>query len=108
MTSGHGEPEQGKIVISVDKDLEDLIPGFLENRRNDVQTMHKALAEQDYETIRRHGHSMKGVGGGYGFAAITEIGGRIEQAATAGDSAAIGEEVGKLEYYLQHIAVVYE
>jgi HPt (histidine-containing phosphotransfer) domain-containing protein len=54
------------IVIHADKDLEDLIPEFLDNRRSDVESIRGALANDDYETIRVLGHSMKGSGGGYG------------------------------------------
>ena len=96
------------IVIHADKDLEDLIPEFLDNRRSDVESIHGALANDDYETIRVLGHSMKGSGGGYGFDDITEIGGALEQAAKRKDNTAIGNELEKLASYLARIEVVYE
>ena len=58
---------QQEIVITVDPDLEDLIPGFLDNRYEDIDALMGALDRKDYETIRRLGHIMKGAGGGYGF-----------------------------------------
>ena len=96
------------IVVQVDKDLEDLIPEFLDNRRSDVESMRSAVANDDYETVRVLGHSMKGSGGGYGFDDITEIGGALEQAAKRKDNKAIGDELGKLASYLARIEVVYE
>ena len=68
------EDKNGKIIIHADIDLEDLIPGFLENRRKDIVEIGSLLASDDYETIQRLGHSMKGAGGGYGFDEITYIG----------------------------------
>ena len=96
------------IVVQVDKDLEDLIPEFLDNRRSDVESIRSAVANDDYETVRVLGHSMKGSGGGYGFDDITEIGGALEQAAKRKDNTAIGDELGKLASYLARIEVVYE
>ena len=96
------------IVVQVDKDLEDLIPEFLDNRRSDVESIRSAVANHDYETVRVLGHSMKGSGGGYGFDDITEIGAALEQAAKRKDNTAIGDELEKLASYLARIEVVYE
>jgi len=96
------------IVIHADKDLEDLIPEFLDNRRSDVGSIHGALANGDYETIRVLGHSMKGSGGGYGFDDITTIGAALEQAAKRQDRDAINEGLEQLAHYLDKVKVVYE
>ena len=72
---------EDKIVINIDIDLEDLIPGFLENRQGDLQKLEQALGEEDFETLRSIGHNLKGVGGGYGFHDMTTIGAAIEEGA---------------------------
>ncbi|MBP6941292.1 MAG: Hpt domain-containing protein [Syntrophorhabdaceae bacterium] len=95
-------------TISIDKDLEDLIPGYLENRLRDIASIEEALIKNDFETIRILGHSMKGSGGGYGFAAITEIGKRIEEAAKKMDKKVITEQVEELSTYLRNITIKYE
>jgi HPt (histidine-containing phosphotransfer) domain-containing protein len=59
------EDENSRIIIHADIDLEDLIPGFLENRHKDIIEIESLLASGDYETTQRLGHSMKGAGGGY-------------------------------------------
>ncbi|MBN2255061.1 MAG: Hpt domain-containing protein [Deltaproteobacteria bacterium] len=100
--------EEEKIVVHADIDLEDLIPGFLENRRKDIIEIESLLASDDYETIQRLGHSMKGAGGGYGFDEITEIGSRIENAAKEGKADEILRQAGELLRYLENIEVVYE
>lgn len=102
------EDKNGKIVIHADIDLEDLIPGFLENRRKDIVEIESLLAANDYETIQRLGHSMKGAGGGYGFDEITDIGMHIEQAAKEKNSADIRIQIKKLSSYLDCVEVVYD
>lgn len=96
------------IVIKVDPELAELIPRFLENRSSDVKTMREALPKGDFELIQRIGHGMKGAGSGFGFDAVTEIGTRIESAAKVRDSESIQKEIEALDYYLQHLEVVYE
>lgn len=96
-----------KVVVYVDGEIEDLVPGYLENRRRDVKALREALAREDYEAIRVLGHSMKGTGGGYGFAAITEIGRALEQAAGARDADAVQEWTDELLGFLERVEVVY-
>jgi HPt (histidine-containing phosphotransfer) domain-containing protein len=95
-------------TISIDKDLEDLIPGYLENRRRDIASIEEALKKNDFETIRILGHSMKGSGGGYGFAAITEIGKKIEEAAKKMEKEEVGRQIAALSEYITSINIVYE
>ena len=97
-----------KIKLYVDPDLADLIPGFIENRRKDLRAIAEAMAQGDIEQIRRIGHTMKGVGGGYGFDAITEFGEVLEQGATALDMEAMKRTVIELREYLERIVVVYD
>ena len=97
-----------KIQVSIDPDLEDLIPGFLENRLKDVDKIKEALTAGDSETLRSIGHSLKGVGGGYGFDRISELGAEIEVFAKAGDFESINSRVDDFADYLEHVEVVYE
>ena len=100
--------EKGKIIIHADIDLEDLIPGFLDNQLRDATRMVELLDSGDYLTIQRMGHSMKGSGGGYGFDEITAIGMRIESAAGEEDAAEIRRQVEALRDYLKRVEVVYD
>jgi len=100
--------EQNKIVVTADRDLEDIIPGYLANRQKDIADMSAALDGGDFETIRVLGHRMKGSGGGYGFDQITEIGASLEQAAKGGDGDTIRARVAELVDYLARVEVTYE
>ena len=97
-----------KIVVHVDADIEELVPGFLQNMREDVKTILDVLEKGDYETIRILGHTMKGSGGGYGFDAITNIGHSVEEAAKGKNSEEIKKQVNELSSYLDKVEVVYE
>lgn len=94
--------------ISVDPDLRDLIPGFLQNRRRDIEDLEEAVALRNFDTIRTLGHRMRGDGGGYGFHMISEIGQALEEAALKKNRPEIMARVQELTTYLGRIEVVYE
>lgn len=91
--------------VFVDADILDLVPRFLENRRADVGTLRGALSCEDFESIRRTGHRMRGSGGGYGFPAITRMGTTIERAAIERDARRVSQATEELEAYLACVRV---
>ena len=95
------------ITVEVDEDLEDLIPGFLENRKNDTHKISDFVQNQDFAEIQSLGHSLKGVGGGYGFDEITRLGAEIETAAKQEDSETIKALNEQLSQYLNAVNVVF-
>lgn len=108
MTQQSALKQDERIIVHVDPEISDLIPGFLENRRKDTKTMGDALTQGDFETIQVLGHSMKGAGGSYGFDAITDIGKSLEQAAKDKDAEVIQKWMRELSMYLDRVEVVYE
>ena len=94
-------------MVEISRDLEDIVPIFLNNREKDLQTLRDALTQQDFGTLQTLGHRMKGDGGGYGFDRITEIGATMEQAAKQQDGPMIAEKIGQLEEFLRRVSVVY-
>ncbi|MDO8354920.1 MAG: Hpt domain-containing protein [Nitrospirota bacterium] len=107
MTRGQNESAEGPITVLIDQDLEEIVPGFLENRRGDVNTLERALKENDLRAIHLIGHRLKGDGGGYGFDAISVIGGVLEQAAAREDRVVIRRQIAELVDYLARVTVVY-
>jgi HPt (histidine-containing phosphotransfer) domain-containing protein len=95
-------------VVYIDIDLEDLVPEFLENRKNDVLEIHQLIKDGDIDKIRRIGHNMKGSGGGYGFSEITEFGKIMEQAALSGDVDTIQQTTENLNEYLSTVKIVWQ
>ena len=96
-----------KIIIQVDPDLEELIPGFLENRNSDVAKLRTALDENNFANLQSIGHSIKGVGGGYGFDLMSDLGADIESAAKESNADCIREKINQLADYLQRVEIEY-
>jgi HPt (histidine-containing phosphotransfer) domain-containing protein len=97
-----------RFVVEVDPDLEELIPGFIQNRRLDIETIRRALTFSDYEKIRVLGHTMKGAGGGYGFDGISQIGKSLESAAKQGHDNIIENLLEDLNSYLDNVDILYK
>lgn len=107
MTTRPTRNTENNITLYIDQGLEEIVPGFLENRRRDVQTIETALRENNLSQIRVIGHRMRGDGGGYGFEAISALGGALEQAAAREDRDAIRQHTSKLIDFLARVNVVY-
>jgi HPt (histidine-containing phosphotransfer) domain-containing protein len=103
-----GNSANEKIRIRADRDLEDLVPGFLANRRRDIETIRNHLVSGDYSVIERLGHAMKGSGGGYGFDEVTRLGMLIEKFAKVNDRVGIVEQLDALTHFLDLVEVVYD
>src|SRR5438874_908581 len=74
-----------KYQALVSRRLLDLVPAFLRNRRNEVESLRQALAKVDLEQLRQLAHRMQGVGGSYGPAHAAAVGRAREQCAREGD-----------------------
>jgi CheY-like chemotaxis protein/HPt (histidine-containing phosphotransfer) domain-containing protein len=94
------------ILVRANPKFADMMPGFLQNRRQDVIAMLDALDRGDFETVESLGHGMKGAGESFGFAAITDIGAALEQAAESADTDTSRKWVGELSSYLDHVEIV--
>ena len=96
------------ILVRADPKLADLIPGFLQNRRHDVNAILDALHVGDFPAVENLGHGMKGAGSSWGFPGITDIGAALERAAASADYEESRKFVGKLSRYLDCVAIVYD
>jgi HPt (histidine-containing phosphotransfer) domain-containing protein len=94
--------------VTVARDLEDLIPVFLRNRKKELETLRAALAAADFEQLRQLGHRMKGVGNSYGFEHVSTIGKRVEEGARSGDRASLEACITQYADYLARVQVAYE
>ena len=96
------------IVVTVAKDLEDLVPTFMKNRGKEHETLRTALAAGDFDQMRQLGHRMKGVGNSYGFEKVSLLGKQVEDIAKAGDRAALAACLADYADYLARVQIVYE
>jgi HPt (histidine-containing phosphotransfer) domain-containing protein len=94
--------------VKVDKNLEDLIPTFMSNRKKELEALRVALAASDFEQLRLLGHRMRGVGNSYGFDDVTDIGKQIEEGARSGDKAGLEKNIAHYGDYLSRVEIAYE
>jgi CheY-like chemotaxis protein/HPt (histidine-containing phosphotransfer) domain-containing protein len=94
-------------VVHLDRDVAELIPGFLENRQRDVLKLRAAARAGDLATVSCIGHTLKGDGASYGFERIAELGGQLESAATAGQTA-VHATIAELADYIAGVRVLFD
>ena len=95
-------------VVRPDPDLADLIPSFMQNRRNELAELQTAKAKGDYEFIRRMSHTWKGICRPYGFIHLETLSRSLEEAGereNLGDVDGIMSEMGN---YLDNVRIVYD
>ena len=97
-----------KITVYIDSDLEELVPGFLASKQNDIKQFLQFLSEKNYDKIRIEGHKMKGEGRGYGFDVISDVGSALESLAQGKNSECIRDELDKLQQYISSLNIVYQ
>ena len=93
------------VVIVDDPDTAPLVPGFLDNRRDDARTMRALLEGADFARIESIGHQMKGTGRSYGLSVISRLGEAIERAAHQHDASSIQSVLTDLDAYLSRVKV---
>lgn len=104
-TSKSKNGPEGPIHVRMDPKFADLIPLFLQNRRQNVVAIQAALDRNDFAAITTMGHDMKGAGSSYGFPTISDIGAALEEAAGRADPAASRKWVAELASYLDGVEI---
>jgi CheY-like chemotaxis protein len=94
------------VHLSLNQKLAARAPTYLQSCRQSVIEILDALDRVDFETVTILGHNMRGSGGAYGFQAITDIGGAIEQAAESADNDASRKWVGELSSFLDGVEII--
>ena len=97
-----GEP----IELSVDPGLKELVPGFIANRRKDVETIGRALNSGNLDAIGVVGHNIRCFSRVYGFDDLTALGEEIQQAAAERSLMRIAHAQSRLADYISRLKVV--
>ena len=97
-----------RTMVVCDADLDDIIPEYLEGKREECLQLRELVNKADCTEIRSIAHGMKGSGGCYGFPVISEIGTSMESAAKTANMHGVLEQVDILDAYLGRIEVRYE
>jgi len=67
-----------KYVVTIDKDIKEIVPNFIANRENDLLQLQKYINENQYEEIKVIGHKLSGNAPSYGFDYLGKIGHELE------------------------------
>jgi HPt (histidine-containing phosphotransfer) domain-containing protein len=92
-----------KIHLSVEPALRELVPGFLANRRKDLDAINRALHSGNLEAIRVVGHNIRCFSRVYGFDDLTALGEELQQAALEQSTLRIVHAQTQLADYLSRI-----
>ena len=63
-----------------DEDFRELLEMFVEGLQEKKVSMSAAFQQGDMESLRKLSHQLKGAGGGYGFAGVSELAAHLEEA----------------------------
>jgi HPt (histidine-containing phosphotransfer) domain-containing protein len=94
-----------EIIVKVEEDIFELIPGFLENRKKNLVTIKSAVTDQDFELIYQTAHKIKGSAALYGFIALSDMAKEIESAGRNEDMSTVKEFLAKAENHLPRLKV---
>ena len=95
------------IKYKIDKELEEIVPAFMESRRKDIDLLSKFISENNYEELRSIGHKIKGTAGSYEFFELSEIGRKIEKCAGDKDHIELEKLINEYESHVEQIAIEY-
>jgi hypothetical protein len=92
-----------RIRLQIEPRLRELGPGFLENRRRDLERMREALRAGDLAAIRDVGQNIRCFSRVYGLAELTTLGDEIHRAAEECSTLRILHLQGRLAEYLSRV-----
>ena len=73
------EPMKTQSIYKIPLELKDTIPGYLTRRDQDIQALKTYALNDDYTSISKLGHKLKGNGSSFGFDYISELGSLLMQ-----------------------------
>lgn len=87
----------------IPKELLNLIPGYLKRRHLELIDLKLFLKNEDFESIAKIGHKLKGNGSSFGFGFITDSGEALMQASTNKDKESVRKIIEEFEAKLSQI-----
>jgi HPt (histidine-containing phosphotransfer) domain-containing protein len=94
------------IGIEMPAGLEDIVPGYLANRRKEATEMIDLLAASDFARLSVLGHNLKGTARGYGFPDLAPLGAALERSADQMDSGTLRTQLSNLGNYLDRVRLI--
>src|SRR5512147_3238965 len=102
------EPNAGPVVVCLARELERMIPGYIENRWLDADALADALRRGDYDAVRLIGRTMQGTAEVYGLPHLARLGEALAAAGREHAADTIGRRIDDLRGYLRRLKVIYQ
>lgn len=97
-----------KNVVTIDIDLKEILPSFLENRKKDIGLIEEHLKNGNYDHIESIGHKLAGNAGSYGFADLGLIGVAIEEACQNKDYDKLNDLYEQYKSFMDNLEIEYK
>lgn len=94
-------------TVYVNKAFDDLIPGFLNKRRQDILMLKEKLGNADIEGIKFIAHCINGSSGSYGFEELSRLAAEIESKALNSSLQELEDLCGLMEKYIDRIQIIF-
>jgi len=95
-------------IVFIDSDLKEIIPGFLENRKKDINQLDDLIQNEQWKQIESIAHKLAGNAGSYGFDELGEIGSQLESACQNRDVELIKQYCGAYNEFMNNLKVEYK
>ncbi|MBK8399082.1 MAG: hypothetical protein IPL26_28065 [Leptospiraceae bacterium] len=93
------------ITIVISKDLEGLIPEYIESMNKSLILLSKLIEDKNFSELKSEAHKMKGHGGAYGINYISDMGLLIEGFAREEKIELIKKCVRELKIYMSKLKI---
>lgn len=87
--------------VVVDQDISELVTGFYESRQKDLKNLVNFLEKEDFVSIAKICHTIKGVARPYGYPTLEELAVKLEKAAKSSDKLGSSEILNSMYTYLK-------
>ena len=95
--------ESKPIRVQVPDGLQELIPEYLDARRQDAAEMRRFFEENQFDEVRRLAHNLKGNGACYGFDELSKLGAALEAASKRADRTEADQHIAEITRYLNEV-----
>ena len=93
--------ETSQTEISIEPEIDKLVPGFCAARKKDLENIAVFLSKNDFTSVAKICHTIKGIARPYGFPTLETLARQLETSAKAGDLEMSQQLLDQAKQYLQ-------
>ncbi len=93
--------------VELDKELEDIVPIFMENRKKDILELDQLLANQDFAGLQNIAHKLAGNAGSYGFHQLGKMAVEFEKACEIQNLEEIKSYCEEYKHFVNNVTITF-